>query len=295
MDGFVTVESTVRGSVVGLRDVDSCVLLDAGCPFVVYQDAADPETVPLTRVVPTDGPCRDDAEARVVVFGEEDALVSVSERLQQCTTVCGEAIAVVAAALTVVRRPTVAVVRWTCPWFMSELRHLYVLPMEANCLAAVVIVSPRTYKSRHYIPSSLFKRNPPFRDERTARGNVILVPDPMARRRPKGESDSDDPELPSQWPRQHNAGGKPATPDFDEKGLTHKTVTRLPEPDKATGKGASVKVAAMRPKLATQKRHPLLRPDEQKPDTGKASKTSRGKREYRYAKARKAHQRQGRR
>ena len=69
----------------------------------------------------------------------------------------------------------------------------------------------------------------PLRDERTARGNVILVPDPTARRRPKGESDSDDPELPSQWPRQQSNGGKPVMPDLDDKAmLTYETVTRLP-------------------------------------------------------------------
>ena len=136
----------------------------------------------------------------------------------------------------------------------------------------------------------------PLQDERTARGNVILVPDPTARCRPKGESDSDDPELPSQWPRQDSDGGKPAMLALDNKAtLTNKRVARLPELDRATGKGASVKVAAMRPKLATQKRMTLLRPDEQKPDTGKAVKTRRGKRQRRYAKARKAHQQQSRR
>ena len=135
-----------------------------------------------------------------------------------------------------------------------------------------------------------------LRDERDARGNVILVPDSTARRRPKGESDSDDPELPSQWPRQQSDGGKPAMLALDDKAtLTNKTVTRLPEPDRSAGKGSSVKVAAIRPKLATQKRHPLLRPDEQKPDTGKAVKTRRGKRQHQYAQARKAHQQQGRR
>jgi hypothetical protein len=54
--------------------------------------------------------------------------------------------------------------------------------------------------------------------------------------------------------------------------------------------------AAMRPKLATPKSHPWLRPDEQKKDTaGKEVKTRRGKRKHRCAKARKAHQRLGRR
>ena len=76
-----------------------------------------------------------------------------------------------------------------------------------------------------------------LRDERDARDNVILVPDPTARGRPKGESDSDDPELPSQWPRQQSDGGKPAMLALDDKAaLTHKKVTRLPEPSTPSGR-----------------------------------------------------------
>ena len=57
--------------------------------------------------------------------------------------------------------------------------------------------------------------------------------------------DSDDPELPSQWPRQHGDGGKPALPPQDDKATqTHKTITRLPEPSTPPSRESSVLMVA---------------------------------------------------
>ena len=80
----------------------------------------------------------------------------------------------------------------------------------------------------------------------------------------------------------------PEVPELSERVSVSKAPTR-PRP-----KASTVKVAAVTPKLAAVKRHPFLRPSEQKPEkAGKTRKT--GKKQHRYAKARKAHQQQGRR
>ena len=131
-----------------------------------------------------------------------------------------------------------------------------------------------------------------LRDETTARDNVTFVPDPTRRRRPKGETDTDDPD--EEWPPSGDTvkRWRPAMPESAEQGPAgRKSVVRLPPPGK--GNSPTVKVAAITPKSSTAKRHPFLRPSEQKQE--QASKKRRtGKRPHQYAKARKAHQQQGR-
>ena len=68
-------------------------------------------------------------------------------------------------------------------------------------------------------------------------------------------------------------------------------VSKLPA--RPRPKTATVKAAAIASKPASSKRHPFLRPSEQQQEkAGKPRKT--GKKQHRYAKARKAHQQQGR-
>ena len=73
------------------------------------------------------------------------------------------------------------------------------------------------------------------------------------------------------------------------------TVTKrpLPSPQREKVRTPGVNIAAATSKPSTPKRHPFLRPDEQKRETT-AKNPKPGKRQHRYAKARKAHQRQGR-
>ena len=134
-----------------------------------------------------------------------------------------------------------------------------------------------------------------LRDERDARGNVTFVPDPTRRRRPKGETDTDDPD--EEWPPSGDTvkRWRPAMPRPDEQEpADRKSVTRLPLPPRqGKAKSPTVKVAASTPKPSTTKRHPFLRPSEQKQEqAGKKRRT--GKQTHQYAKARKAHQQQGR-
>ena len=76
-------------------------------------------------------------------------------------------------------------------------------------------------------------------------------------------------------------------PELSERVAASKAPAR-PRP-----KAATVKVAAITSKPAAAKRHPFLRPSEQKQE--KASKPRKtGKKQHRYAKARNAHRQQGR-
>ena len=134
-----------------------------------------------------------------------------------------------------------------------------------------------------------------LRDEKTARGNVTFVPDPTRRIRPKGETDTDDPD--DEWPPSRDAvkRWRPEMPESDDpEPAERKSVTRLPLPPRqGKPKFPTARVAAVTPKPSTTKRHPFLRPSEQKQEqVGK--KQGSGKRPHQYAKARKAHQRQGR-
>ena len=131
-----------------------------------------------------------------------------------------------------------------------------------------------------------------LRDKTTVPGNVTFVPDPTRRRRPKGETDADDPD--EEWPPSGDTvkRWRPAMPELaEQEPADRKSVVRLPPQGKA--KTPTVKVAAMTPKASKAKRHPFLRPVEQKQE--QASKKRRtGKRPHQYAKVRKAHQQQGR-
>ena len=128
------------------------------------------------------------------------------------------------------------------------------------------------------------------RDESTAKPNVHFVPDPTQRRRPKGETDAEP------WPPPMDAAAGPRAVTEPEMSEPSKraSVTKLPllparQPKSTT---PNVKVAATTPKRSTTKGHPFLKPDEQKGE--KASKARTGKRQHQYAKARKAHQKRGR-
>ena len=134
-----------------------------------------------------------------------------------------------------------------------------------------------------------------LRDETTARGNVTFVPDPTRRIRPKGETDTDDPD--DEWPPSGDTvkRWRPEMPELaEQKPADRKTVSRLPLPPRqGKPKTPTVKVAAVTPKSSKPKSHPFLRPSEQKQEnSGKKRRT--GKRLHQYAKARKAHQNQGR-
>ena len=120
-----------------------------------------------------------------------------------------------------------------------------------------------------------------LRDETTAGPNVHFVPDPTRRRRPKGETDSDDPD--EEWPpsgqtvtRWHEASPAP------DSGGKRMTVAQLPLPPRERPKRAAAKVAAVKPKPARQA------------DNEKAKPKRKSKRPHQYAKARKEHQNQGR-
>ena len=149
-----------------------------------------------------------------------------------------------------------------------------------------------------------------LRDEETARGNVTFLPDPTRRIRPKGETDTDDPD--DEWPPSRDAvkRWRPEMPESDDpEPAERKSVTRLPLPPRqGKPKFPTARVAAVTPKPAATKRHPFLRPSEQKQEqvgkeqvgkeqVGKeqvGKEQGSGKRPHQYAKARKAHQRQGR-
>ena len=128
------------------------------------------------------------------------------------------------------------------------------------------------------------------RDENTAKPNVHFVPDPTQRRRPKGETDAE----PWPPPMGDDDGPRVATEPVMPEPSKRASVTKLPLPPARQSKSRtpSGRVAATTPKPPTPKRHPFLKPDEQKRE--KASKGRTGKRQHQYAKVRKAHQQQGR-
>ena len=126
-----------------------------------------------------------------------------------------------------------------------------------------------------------------LRDEATARGNITFVPDPTRRRRPKGETDSDDPD--EEWPPSPDTvkRWRPEMPELAELApADHKSVVRLPPTPRSQQKSPSVKVAAITPKAQKSKRHPFLRPSEQKQK--RAGKAKGRKRPHSYTKLRQA-------
>ena len=123
--------------------------------------------------------------------------------------------------------------------------------------------------------------NARLRDEETAGPNVHFVPDTTRRRRPKGETDSDDPD--EEWPpsRQTVTRWRETSPAPDSGG-TRKTVARLPLPPREKPKRDTGKVAAVKPKPARDA------------EKEKAKPKRKSKRPHQYARARKEHQNQGR-
>ena len=120
-----------------------------------------------------------------------------------------------------------------------------------------------------------------LRDVATAGSNVRFVPDPTRRRRPKGETDSHDPD--EEWPPsgQTVTRWREASPAPNSSG-NRKTVARLPLPPREKTKRDTVKVAAVKPSAAKHV------------DKEKAKPKRKSKRPHQYARARKEHRNQGR-
>ena len=108
------------------------------------------------------------------------------------------------------------------------------------------------------------------RGETTARGNVIFVPDPTQRRRPKGESDAEPWPPPLDEPNERSA--RPALPKADDAASRERPIlTGMRLPPLRTYQQAA-RIAASPAKQSRPKRHPFLRPAEHRQERGIAKK-----------------------